>query len=216
MFKKGIVFSLIFLLSGCAVKYSEVRPNISEFDQPKVGEVTTAQVGDELLRKGMIVEEEVVYIPSTVSGVLYNIHVGEYPLLGVTSEERFYSPIGVTRGALADPFQAISVKNDNQNQICVVTSYGIRSCYDAKIEIKKRASVYAPSFVQTLLYSGRVGNKVNISYREFSNSTARPAFNNDVEYDLSDSNQIGYKGALIEIIKADNSGITYKVLKSFK
>jgi hypothetical protein len=71
------------------------------------------------------------------------------------------------------------------------------------------------SFQQTLIYSGRVGNKINVSYREFSNNTARPAFNNDVEYDLSSSNTIGYKGALIEVIKADNSSITYKLIRNF-
>lgn len=56
---------------------------------------------------------------------------------------------------------------------------------------------------------------LNISYREFSNSLARSAFNNDVEYDLSVSNIIDYNGASVEIIDADNSGITYKLLKNF-
>ena len=27
-----------------------------------------------------------------------------------------------------------------------------------------------------------IGDKINVGYREFSNNTARPAFNNDVEY----------------------------------
>ncbi|CAD9197495.1 hypothetical protein QAC21B_03669 [Acinetobacter bohemicus] len=71
------------------------------------------------------------------------------------------------------------------------------------------------SFQQTLIYSGKVGNKINISYREFSGSLARPAFNNDVEYDLNQSRQIGYKGALLEIADANNQSITYKVLKNF-
>ena len=60
-----------------------------------------------------------------------------------------------------------------------------------------------------------MGNKINVSYREFQGAMARPAFNNDVEYDLSDSRQIGYKGALIEVLDADNQKIKYKVLKNF-
>jgi hypothetical protein len=71
------------------------------------------------------------------------------------------------------------------------------------------------AFQQTLIYSGKIGNKVNIGYREFSRNMARPAFNNDVEYDLSESNQIGYKGALLEIIDANNQNITFKVLRNF-
>ncbi|MCD0195610.1 hypothetical protein K1T77_12420 [Acinetobacter baumannii] len=43
----------------------------------------------------------------------------------------------------------------------------------------------------------------------------RPAFNNDVEYDLSQSKEIGYKGALLEIIEATNQDIKYKVIRNF-
>lgn len=34
------------------------------------------------------------------------------------------------------------------------------------------------SFQQTLIYNGKVGNKINIGYREFSGDLARPAFAN--------------------------------------
>jgi hypothetical protein len=66
-----------------------------------------------------------------------------------------------------------------------------------------------------LIYNGRIGDKINVGYREFSNSLARPAFNNDVEYDLSASRTIGYKGAQIEVIDANNNSITYRVLRTF-
>jgi len=65
------------------------------------------------------------------------------------------------------------------------------------------------------MYSGRVGNRLRISYREFLNDLARPAFQNEAEYDLDESNIISYQGARLEIIRADNNGIVYKVLKSF-
>lgn len=44
---------------------------------------------------------------------------------------------------------------------------------------------------------------------------ARQAFSNDVEYDLSESHQVRYKGALLEIINATNQSITYKVIRNF-
>jgi hypothetical protein len=44
---------------------------------------------------------------------------------------------------------------------------------------------------------------------------ARPAFNNNVEYDLSESMLIGYKGAKIEVIEANNQYIKYKVIQNF-
>ena len=63
---------------------------------------------------------------------------------------------------------------------------------------------------------GKSGSKIKIGYREFINGMARPSFSNDIEYDLSDSKQIGYKGALIEVTDANNQDIKYKVLKGFK
>jgi hypothetical protein len=44
---------------------------------------------------------------------------------------------------------------------------------------------------------------------------ARPAFSNDVEYDLNESNEIGYKGARIRVVAADGSKIKYIVLANF-
>jgi hypothetical protein len=72
------------------------------------------------------------------------------------------------------------------------------------------------SFQQTLIYSGKIGDKVTLGYREFSNNLAKPAFSNDVTYDLSVSSVIGYKGARLEVISANNTEITYKVLADFR
>jgi len=206
----------VLFLSGCAVNYVPAQKTSIEIEEPKVGEVVTAQVGDHMLRKGVVVEEEMLSVKTPVDGILYDIMVGVYPEVGQTSdEEKLFSSSGVIRSAISDPVQFLSVKKDAPSEACVVTVYGARACYSADIEMVKRVSEHAASFYQTLIYSGRIGNKVNISYREFSSNIARPAFNNDVEYDLSASKQIGYKGAQIEVINADNSSITYRVLNSF-
>ena len=71
------------------------------------------------------------------------------------------------------------------------------------------------NFQQSLLYSGRVGDHIKISYREFSGDMARPAYSNDVEYDLSSSDTVTYKGARLRVLKADNEGITYVLISNF-
>ena len=86
---------------------------------------------------------------------------------------------------------------------------------DTDYEKKKYPIASSDSFQQTLIYSGKIGDKINVGYREFSNDLARPAFNNDVEYDLSESMTIGYKGCQIEVIGATNQFIKYKVLSNF-
>lgn len=72
------------------------------------------------------------------------------------------------------------------------------------------------SFQQTLLYNGKIGSIVTISYREFNEGIARPAFTNEVTYDLKDSKIVGYKGARMEVINATNTEITYKVISGFE
>jgi hypothetical protein len=52
-------------------------------------------------------------------------------------------------------------------------------------------------------------------YREYARDTARPAFSQEVEYDLSEGNVIGFKGARVEVLEATNFFTRYKVLVHF-
>lgn len=72
-----------------------------------------------------------------------------------------------------------------------------------------------PYFEKSLLYNGKTGNTLKFSYREFSNDYARPAFTQELTYDLNESNVIGFQGMRIEVIKASNTDIEYKILNGF-
>lgn len=69
------------------------------------------------------------------------------------------------------------------------------------------------SFKRDLVYTGISKNIITILYREFKDNIARPAFSQEIKYDLNEGNIIGYQGSRFEIISASNIGITYKVLK---
>ena len=70
------------------------------------------------------------------------------------------------------------------------------------------------SFKRELVYSGVSQNTISILYREFKDDLARPAFSQELKYDISQGKEIGYKGARFEVIKATNIGLTYKVIKT--
>ncbi|MDH4943525.1 hypothetical protein [Sulfurimonas sp. C5] len=74
------------------------------------------------------------------------------------------------------------------------------------------------SFKYIVLYQGKIGNKIKISFREFLNDMARPAFTQNIEYELDDKETtlIGFKGLRIEVLKATNLDITYKVVEDYK
>ncbi|EOW9250998.1 TPA: hypothetical protein AB5D21_003856 [Vibrio cholerae] len=203
-------------LTGCtSVQYNGSKGSVKNVDYPELGQEVTVQMGESMLKKGVMVEMDVLSVTTPVDGALYAIPSKEYKQVGYDNKNDFFEALGVTKAALADPLQALSVKRGQNKEVCVITVFGGSACYDAQFERKKTLSVYDKSFQQTLQYAGRSGDEIKMSYREFSNDYARPAFNGDVVYDLSESNIIGYKGALIEIINANNTSITYKVIKSF-
>lgn len=82
----------------------------------------------------------------------------------------------------------------------------------------KNPSYNQDSFKYIALYQGKSGNKIKISFREFKDDMARPAFTQDIEYDLEKDGTsiIGFKGLRIEVLRATNIDITYKVLKDYK
>jgi len=73
------------------------------------------------------------------------------------------------------------------------------------------------SFKYTALYQGKTQNSIKISFREFKNDMARPAFTQDIDYELNADGgaTIGFKGLRIEVIKATNMDLTYKVIKDY-
>jgi len=217
MINYGIFVTIMFIVTGCAsVKHNASTPIIKGVNYPELNKIVKVYIGDQMVKKGKIVQVDVLKVHSYIDGTLYQIPATTFRKLGDDEEYTFFSSTGVTRSGLADPFKALALEKKNNKELCVVTFLNATSCYKGSFEITKKISEQANSFQQTLIYSGRVGNKINVSYREFSNNLARPAFNNDVEYDLNTSSQIGYKGAILEILNADNHSIEYKVVRNFR
>jgi hypothetical protein len=69
-------------------------------------------------------------------------------------------------------------------------------------------------FRQELLYQGVAVNSLSISYREFNDNFARPAFQQDLQYTLAPAGEteIAFRGARITVISATNTTLQYKVM----
>ncbi len=78
--------------------------------------------------------------------------------------------------------------------------------------LKKEDRVYLKgSFKQELIYNGKSQNTIKLSYREFKDDFARPAFTQELSYDLSEGKIIGFRGMKIEVLEATNSVIKFIV-----
>ena len=215
----------VLLLVGCASPTYNYIPLATDVSEPPIGDVVRVNVGEKMLLQGRFTEHDAIYVNAPgsfgLTGV-YTVSKGYFFKQGEDKDFKFYTPLNSERESgtvkvalLADPFEALAV-DKKDGELCGVSIYGGYMCNgNVAFTYEKKPILSANSFQQTLIYSGKSDSKILIGYREFSNNIARPAFNNDVSYDLSDSNIIGYKGAKIEVIEATNQFIEYKVLSNF-
>ena len=218
------VVMLSLAICGCASPNYNYRPTIIAVSEPPVGQVTIVRIGDTLVRQGTYTNLAAIKINEPIKLgpiVSYTLEPGYYLKQGEDATSEFYMPEQgpegghIRQSALADPFQAIQVLKSTQ-KICGVSVFNLHVCKEnAPFDRTQRPNMSSSSFQQELIYSGRVGDKLHIGYRELSNNMARPAFNNEVEYDLSSGPIIAYKGARIEVLEATNEEIKFRLISNF-
>lgn len=209
------------VLTGCAVQQRDwYQPEISLFSLPKVDEVVRAGLGEPLLTQGETRTYDAVYIAAPLAVGQSTLPAGYYLKESSLSNFAYFRPGEDVQQELSRSGKTIkrmAVLNDGR--MCVELPPTGISCPDGYKAQLTKWSVTGPvtgGFQRTLIYSGRVGNKINVVYRESSDGYARPAFDNRIEYDLTESSVIGYKGARLEVIEATNQQIKYKVLRNFE
>ena len=210
-------------LSACSTPAPNYSPSRQEISEPALSSVNTVSVGDVLVRQGVYLEHDAIQVTTPISAGPFTIHPGKFLKAGDAPGIELFLPGGsgpgrVTKSALADDWSYVIIKDEKPPRICVLTSYNsaITTCSSTGGYTRTKVEDQVSSaFQQTLIYNGKVGNKLNIGYREFSNSLARPAFNNNVEYDLSEGSLIRYKGAELQIIEATNQFVRFKLIKNF-
>jgi len=92
-----------------------------------------------------------------------------------------------------------------------------KAAYDL-IPNTKYSFVKNNSFQRVILYQGVTRGTVKVSFREFFDNTARPAFTQDISYDIDDNGEtlIGFRGLRIKVLKTTSANITYIVESPFR
>lgn len=232
------VASLGTLLGGCAVPTvatSAYVPPVQVIRIPEVNADAEAEIGQSIVSTANLSTKAFAVLANDVSEfkkaeLLNNrwsgattLRAGMLPKEAENAEGSFFRSEGATfsfpTGTI--PCQCgVFVPND-KSKPAVIYNYrveiGARG-YDfgvqpVSVTFKTVESWGVNSFKRELIYGGMSGNTLSISYREFSDGTARPAFTQDLKYDLSESKVIGFRGARFEVAKASNTVLKYKVLK---
>jgi len=196
--KIAVTVFTLSVLTGCASR----RPlPVEAVTFPEVGSVSTRNVGEALISHGYA-----RLVPKLIIA-----EAGKIGEVSVSSGSYYFSAENADRIKFQRGSNELYVYKDSK-KVCVDKG----KCSDIAYSIEKSQGVPEKNqFQQTLLYNGKIGNRIALGYREFSGDIARPAFSNEVSYDLSESATLGYKGARIEVIKATNTEITYKLVSGF-
>jgi hypothetical protein len=218
MLKIFLVVFMAFITFSCSSVIYNYNPIPTSFSIPEIDKEITKGIGEPLLDQGKQTLIDVLYIRSDAGLALYRVKPGKLIKIGDDEDTEYYSQDVSTIIFASISYPAPSAKvmrNKFTGKYCIVRPGDIDICGVLDAERGQENLITRDSFRRTLIYSGRVGNKLKISYREFSENMARPAFSTDAEYDLNEGNIIGYAGARLEVIKATNTEITYKVIKNF-
>ena len=89
------------------------------------------------------------------------------------------------------------------------------SLASSDINIVTKTRVRDTNFKQEFVYNGRIGNELKFIYREYKSNFARPAFTQELVYDLGISEEIGFRDLKLKIISASNLDIQYEVISNF-
>jgi len=89
---------------------------------------------------------------------------------------------------------------------------------DVEVPIRVEPVGTGTGYKYELFYQGRDRGGVRLSYREYTNDMARPAFSQDVVYDVmpGPGTTITFRQARLEILAAGNDEIRYRVLAPFR
>ena len=226
----SILCSAIALVSCSGTPAPNYIPISKSVSFPALGVESEAALGEDMVRQGIYTETDGVEYKKENNIKGYKLSAGFYPQISEDNKYTYHS-FGIRKSQDGSGYiiqakdifgiplgipESIRVSKTKQ-ETCIIAGGLARPICDTEVAFQrvKHPALSERDFQQTLIYSGRVGNKIKIGYRESSGGYARNAFSNEAEYDLSTSSEIGYRGARLKIISADNSKIRYVVTSNF-
>lgn len=224
-----ITFALGLAFSGCGGKIPEIHHDASlkgskVVYSPNLNSENTVDVGMNMFSKSYMYNDEDTYTVTLLDDAYMKVFGTEFVLQaqykGLLSKWEghnvmCYYPNPITYHCLTDGENTGSFTFHGAGML--PKQYKFEKPIQYKIEPNIVNIIASDSFKYEVLYQGKADNKIKISFREFKNDMARPAFTQDIEYplDKDGGTLVGFKGLRIKVIKASNIDITYSVIQDY-
>jgi len=210
------------MIGGCSTVKYNYAPKVTNFSIPELDVVVTKGLGESLLDQGLSTKRVILNVVKKSSISAYKIKPGKLIKVGEDENSEYFSQdaesgLIINSGLLMSypDITAVVQYKKKSDEFCITRPADLTVCGELTAERDTETVITNKSFRQTLIYSGRIENKLKISYREYGANIDRSAFSTDVEYDLNEGSLIGYSGARLEVISATNIEIKYKVISNF-
>lgn len=217
---KNIISLIIVVITFYTSIYAQKR----EILKPELNTLLTREIGEALVTSGEIINTEGVKIIESFEvkcGFIKFQHLegNFYPLVSIKKGlKRYYSQENSKDGK----YWGIGINEENsedKNPILIsmigvvakIKNYEIQN----KVKETTQVTLCTDCLRQEFIFNGKKGSIVNFAYREFYGNIARPSFFQNLEYDIEESNIIGFKGLRLRILKTTNTSIDYEILDSF-
>lgn len=228
------LLAVVAALAGCASVQPIIAPT-SVLNDPPLNTVAQRNLGETIIRRGVVAHIRTLTIGArlTAAGGLSNgllntvaVNPGTYAFSARNASLDFYN------GGHVEQTGAVNMLWRNGG-VCVQTGtamvVGISSMPGVCADLPAGSQVNgvigtaernAGSELRELLYNGRSGSTIRFLYREYAatsggSAVARPAFSQELTYDLNESPIIGFQSVRVEVLEASNTTIRYRVLQSF-
>ncbi len=214
------------LVSGCASTQT-IPPQIEQIDQPALGAVTAIELGEAAVATGRSRSLPGLALANELSwgdGVLRKrFTVAPGRLAARQSDARhiyYFSDRMTARDPLfgTAPYASggLCRAKDGSGPVrgfitpgqCVLTWNATPQVRDIRIEEADEGARR-----RELIYHGRADGKVRFLYRETMGDSAPQT--QSLDYDLAHSAVIGFRGARLEVLEADNTRLRYRLLAAF-
>lgn len=199
-----------FVIAACATP--TMQGEVTYSTEPAPGAIVESEIGEALFTST---------VARTVPGITFptgTIYVG-----GLANYEyELFAPFVISADGnsfcgsvlpLRSSFGEQPASQQPVNNACFSSEW-----FDENVPLAEHTLVTirtADYFQRQLIYTGRNGSSITILYREFMGDMVRPAFDQELTFDISDDNVVGMRGARLRIHEATNVSITYEVIRGF-
>jgi hypothetical protein len=221
---KKIIFLISLTLVSCGATMNTVLPERLTENNVILNKEYSKEIGSPLVTKGDFLQQKALKITNMKS---FNISMMKFPytigeILPLSGQNNLYFFYYDKNKSIDNTYQIGVSENKKTGEFKSFVNSFTGGFYTKEIpEFEYEITQFIPKncnscFKQEFIYNGRVDNDLKFVYREYVDNLARSSFTQELQYDINDSNIIGFKGLRIEILKTTNTSITYKVLSPFE